>query len=806
MLHRVRGKWNKLNKDNRGSAIVLVIIALAMVGILAATIMWMSMTNYYMKVTDKGNKQGFYSSETVLEQIKAGLEEDASVAASRAYAYILARDYSSSSTADRAYDFKKMYKEYFVDIVCKQNPSRDQYKYDLDHLLEYVDMSIRPVTTGRQTTGKVRYLTTGDALGGGTSGYGKLVYDTTTDMIKLEGLHLEYTDEDKAGNDYVSIIDTDILIMAPDVSFTQTGVLPDVFDYALVADRKFKTSITGKCNVSGSLFAGEKGIRLYNELNVSDAGYLISEGDVTIGIKEKVDDLEDFERTDTYSPAPETKLTITGRDTGTITEFWANDVSLGDGRTSFTTSKVDTYVADDLTLSGRKAKVELKDHGKYTGYGSSDTIASQSSAVVVNGIGSTVHMEGLDNVTLLGRTFVSIPQLWREYDGSLSQDSIDIQMGESIAVKGEQVAFLVPDGCVYLTDMDGNNSKLVSNPFSRDLMYERLADGSTRQIRKIDIRFSDTLEGYVDDPSNGYKPVYPASSNLVYLYMTMTGEKANEYYANVYYKQNLEKINSYFIVYTDRTGTDKKIEVPKGTNMIAEGDFLTAYEGYSTTEEDKIIENSDSQLNLARPSADKAKINADCVRIRNNLCHKLMKEGVVYEELNRELFDNLIRKTEVENLISLNGNPCSFTDESGTYKAVFVKADGGTPYEYSDKNIRVLVVIGDVNINEDFTGLLIASGTVTVKKNGVKITSIINADATGTTELDRMKSALTTSKTINVIDSSLGSTTKDMRALQYFVDGSEYDLDGLRKSPSSTVSNNKVVFTELVKFNNWVKN
>ncbi|MBQ8879067.1 MAG: hypothetical protein IJ029_10095, partial [Lachnospiraceae bacterium] len=61
-------------KQNKGAAIVLVIVAMALVSIFAATIMWMALVNYRMKATDRKVKESFYSAETVFEQIVVGLQ------------------------------------------------------------------------------------------------------------------------------------------------------------------------------------------------------------------------------------------------------------------------------------------------------------------------------------------------------------------------------------------------------------------------------------------------------------------------------------------------------------------------------------------------------------------------------------------------------------------------------------------------------------------------------------------------------------------------------------------------------------
>ena len=58
-----------VTKQNSGSAIVIVIVAMAFVGILASTLMWMSLMNFRMKVTERKVKESFYNAEMVFEQM-----------------------------------------------------------------------------------------------------------------------------------------------------------------------------------------------------------------------------------------------------------------------------------------------------------------------------------------------------------------------------------------------------------------------------------------------------------------------------------------------------------------------------------------------------------------------------------------------------------------------------------------------------------------------------------------------------------------------------------------------------------------
>ena len=101
-----------ISKNNKGSAIVVVIIALAFVGILSATAMWLSMSNYRMKATDRGIKGNFYTAETVFEEIIAGLQGESSDAAAVAYRKVLQNYVVTSGDSDRYSRFVKFYKEF----------------------------------------------------------------------------------------------------------------------------------------------------------------------------------------------------------------------------------------------------------------------------------------------------------------------------------------------------------------------------------------------------------------------------------------------------------------------------------------------------------------------------------------------------------------------------------------------------------------------------------------------------------------------------------------------------------------------
>ena len=82
--------------DNRGASFVMVVVAMAIVAVLAVTVLWIALMNLQMKVTDEKNTDNFYSAEGVLDQICTGLQGDISKAYSAGYTKVM-ENYSDSS-------------------------------------------------------------------------------------------------------------------------------------------------------------------------------------------------------------------------------------------------------------------------------------------------------------------------------------------------------------------------------------------------------------------------------------------------------------------------------------------------------------------------------------------------------------------------------------------------------------------------------------------------------------------------------------------------------------------------------------
>lgn len=76
-------KKRKLN--NKGAALVSVLVVTAFITIIATTLLYMSAQNYQMKQTDYQNKQSFYGAERAVDELKNVLIDDVQEAYKAAY-------------------------------------------------------------------------------------------------------------------------------------------------------------------------------------------------------------------------------------------------------------------------------------------------------------------------------------------------------------------------------------------------------------------------------------------------------------------------------------------------------------------------------------------------------------------------------------------------------------------------------------------------------------------------------------------------------------------------------------------------
>ncbi|MBO6108193.1 MAG: hypothetical protein J6P16_02180 [Eubacterium sp.] len=229
------------------------------------------------------------------------------------------------------------------------------------------------------------------------------------------------------------------------------------------------------------------------------------------------------------------------------------------GKGTIFNMKANAYIENDLDIRDAGTTVALG--GKYFGYsyseenGDSETAAKSqsdySSAILVNGLGTRLltnvdftraadgtmtYLDDVDNLDMLllaGRTFVK--------RGTSAQVYNDIMMGESVAVKSNQIAYLVPD-------------KYVSAGHNPVTATEASWDGSSffnpdSLINMRELRRSGLLWSLLDEnhPVVGnYKSAANSESeSYVFLYLNFKNQNAANEYFKAFYRGDFISGSSY---------------------------------------------------------------------------------------------------------------------------------------------------------------------------------------------------------------------------------------------------------------------
>lgn len=537
--------WNR-KRRNSGSSIVIVIIAMAMIGILATTLLWMSYVNYKIKVNDIRNKNSFYSAETVMEQIVAGLQKETSDSVAVAYQEVLSNWETLENETNRYSTFASMYLDTLVKHL-RDSEKGDGY-YGRDILEGYVD------TTIWKNVNQTAWDNGTDEADAAKAPVMELVNGNS---LILRNVFVSYTEGDR-----LSIVSTDLCLDVPEIVFTQSGSIDDLYDYLLIGNQGISlTKGSGQVTGDGSIYAGidettAKGgivINPASSLAINNGRYVISKGEI-----------------DVVGPGAGF-IVRDARETGS--SVYAKSLDLQSGMISLDSK---TYIANDLTLSGNGSKATLTK--EYYGYGTSvatglegyPTDQENSSAIIINGQNSTVDMSGVNTLMLAGRAYIGTNTTKKELDQNTAAAVEDagkknekaVLMGESITVKGGQIAYLVPTECLGVY----NGETLIGqNPLTQDQAVKMQAykDQYGKEFREVDFtRPVSRLGGeslssfgvadmdHIRKVSTQYVGGGTESKSLTYYYLVMDADYAAKYY-QAYYKQdnNKETIDNYFKKY-----------------------------------------------------------------------------------------------------------------------------------------------------------------------------------------------------------------------------------------------------------------
>jgi len=790
--------WNQ-KRRNRGSSIVIVIIAMAMIGILATTLLWMSYINYKIKVNDIRNKNSFYSAEMVMEQIVAGLQKEASDSVAVAYQEVLSNWDDLQSESNRYSSFASTYLDTLVKHLRDADKGDGYYKRDI--LKGYVDTTVwdhvnqAAWDNGTDDTDETKKKPPVMELVNGNS-------------LILRNVFVSYMDGDR-----LSIVSTDLCLDVPEIVFTQSGSIDELYNYILIGNQgiSLKES-SGQVTADGSIYAGtdDKGkggitINKASTLAINNGRYVISKGEIDV-------------------IGPGAGLIVRDvKETGS--SVYAKNLDLQSGTISFDSK---TYIANDLTLSGNGSKATLtKEYYGYgisteSGIGDSKTDQENSSAIIINGQNSTVNMSGVNTLMLAGRAYIGTNTTKKELDqnaeavangDAAKKNEKAVLMGESITVKGGQIAYLVPTECLGVY----NGETLIGqNPVTQDVAakIQTYKNDYGENFKEIDFTravsrlgglslssFGVTDMDHIRKVSTQYVGGGTESKSLTYYYLVMDAENAAKYY-QTYYRNgsNKETIDQYFKKYA--------------TGGIVLGDYTSEQNSYTILGNalvSDVLSQSGVSLLASTATASNTMTMAEAYQksgeianVYKGLTTNLSEDGASASSF-QNVFDSVIKKEIVtknadgsetretiqEYLIhNGTGSTMEFTTDDGLKGIITAGNYALSSATSGASNIRLIVSLGDITIDRNFTGLAIAKGTITI--NG--------AVSNGTASLKRNKMDL-----YKVLNATTGAEGDMMTPMGFFVNGETSLSEGAQESPTDDAGNLDIDYTEIVRYMNWEK-
>ena len=788
-------------QQNQGFSLFTVLIAVSFVGILGLLVLYIALANFNMKVTDLKGKDSFYTAERALEEIRTGLQEDVGNAMSKAYTQVLEtynkenRSQDSSMDRQRQSDFQDRFIKELMRTLRASQTTDDIYS--LDYLRGYVDLEY--------DDSKESLIITNPT---GTSPVMKAVKNvgknTEDNGVLLKNLKVIYVDE----KGHAAIICTDIRLLVPEVQFPTPSTLPDLMNMIVVADKGIicEGNESTPTSINGSIYAGnlpaaatsdpDTSIQVTSgaSLNVESGDKVVCKGEISVGLNS----------------------TFTS---GGSVNLWARGLNAASVKN--VTLSGTTYFADDLTIAGKNNNVKIS--GNYYGYGSYESATSDdcvakdqyiqsglsgaalSSAIVVNGKNTTLDLSDTQKLMIAGRNYIASSKV----KANDRTNTNDVVTGESLTVKGTQLAYLAPAEILgasgnpmtyddYLTHLNGADEISVN----WDTAVEAWGG---RTLREIGVDSTEPVQAvfYNDNSATGY----------VYFYLNFTDAQKSADFMQIYYqnnptiKTNMDKYLSFYF-----GGEDSGITVKDADSYlryITNGNVLS-YSGadaQGSLEEatgvnpgEKILQEEVGYQNSWYALNRKMITSYD-------LLNKEVKEDseTMHDETDsdRSVYDNLVNEKKMVSYIK-----DTVKDDTGKYVFTASDEDGGLQaimYDNGETGVnktlkisendadklRLVVCTGDVEIEAGvkFQGIIMAKGTITLK-SGAQLES----------------APLEAARVFQAQMSSYGDKDS-IKPQDFFWEGDKYVLGNSASSGKKDTLNGSDTYSiaDCVSYENWKK-
>lgn len=675
---------------------IAALVAVAFVAILASVVITSTITNYKLKTMNYKSKKTFYSAESALEEIHAGLSTEC---------------------------YKKLEDEYLKAITKlstyeTEDSEEANDKANNDLRRDYLD-AVRLLVTdiGKPLDWTLEgYLTEflTDKTNASVVSVGLVTSDVTS--VTINDLVVQFKESD---TDYFSTVAVDLVMEFPNVKFdfiNDRNTLKTYLDYCLIGMKGIEAGNNSTSSIAGGAFAGNFG---------GMGGFTVNNGS-------RLDFVEGLCSTVLVS---EGDINVKGTVNVNSGKIWGVNINVGDRVTSkggvldfAEGSDTYAYVQDDLNFIGSGSSVFLGSN--FYGFGYSDNTKGSSSSIVINGEKSSLDISHLNRMLLGGRAYINVGA-----DGYMT--------GDSIGLKGSQEVYLVPTAYMNcsnpyaVSDHAGDSSFMpVDLTALEDFFAYSLLASTPYEVIEVDgtayvyLNFKDSASQiqYVNAIINGNN--IDGSDNFdtdVAILRRILNRSASKFTdgnlefwggGSLSSSDVLSGGNLYQVV-------DNSIEVNSSVvGNIGNDTFLQACldksKRYSLLKLYLHDIGSESGTGFSTDSFAAGTANGDVVII-DDIPYIINHSVSIYEYVaDTELLEEFRLSVEDETIKYVRED-YSYASADGAYSAVAVVAAGGA-YEIPDDAFYG-VILGydcDITVDHDFEGLIITNGKINIT-NGAEI-------------------------------------------------------------------------------------
>ncbi len=830
--------------DQKGSALILVIVALSFIGILGSLILSLTAMNLRMKVYDRESKKNQYESEAAVTELRTGLEEVSAKAMEEAYREVMDtyvtinRDETLTNAFDKRYLVRLIYylsnnkgnAKIFMETPTKENFEKANI-YDYQLLVNYISSDDAASKAEREAFENVMKKVTDADEAVIECPWAESGFDPDMDVehnIVLKNLTFKFVND----QGYETTVKTDVVMDTPLLYFS-SGIFPEYTKYSLIADDTLNFNAAASA-VNGNIYGGPGTSYSVKGASKTKRNY-IDVGGIRFLAGSHVDiNAENIITRGNFTTLNNASVNVKGKGAGAVANIFAENIvtEKGSFKDGANPAEMDLtancYVSNDLTLDAKNSNVAIKS-GRYEGFsynfsnneadaaGGSDE--NYSSAILMNGKNSSLKMGSISHVSLAGRAFIS-----REQDASpAGSKADDIMMGQSAAVKSDQVSYLVPDE--YMTF---NHNPLLKSEEARlnELENESPVD--------VDALKADIGDDILSDKAYTKYYYNEGAVPVVYYYLEFRDNAAankffTEYYSVAANKKSMENLAATFISKGGAFNVSANLTLSNvikydnnKVSSVNDGNTIDTIAQMCKTGRMSAREYKARQLVLIS-NQKYQKVTDKTIRFTVESGKENKGESPIFNTLIDE--DNIIKDVKKQADVSIvapgfaevNGLPTKIVDiplnkEKTSFGTVYIVHNQGANTFKVDSTIKdgIVVATGNVEVKDDYTGLIISGGVIRV------------IDGAGTLSADSLmvqtmlKYAVDAEKAAGEGDDSFfGGDATELEKWKTATDPSEGEVNGEKMltpyfkecaEKDSINSIDTVNIADYTQFINWSKN